>query len=107
MINVKYFTIMAEKDQSEGRGGLGDTGINFSNYADALSFTKTNEMKEYKEYTVMDYYVRDEGHRELIKERNVVIFDSLLECAEHNKNKLRENALAKLTKEEKHVLGLL
>lgn len=103
MINVKYFTIMAEKDQSEGRGGLEETGINFSNYADALSFTKTKEMKE---YTVMGY-VRDEGHRELIKERNVVIFDSLLEYAEHNKNKLRENALAKLTKEEKHVLGLL
>ncbi len=56
---IKYFVIMAEKDQCEGRGGLEETGIHFSNNTDALSFTKTKEMQK---YTVMGH-VRPEGHK--------------------------------------------
>lgn len=94
MITIKYF-VMAEKDQCEGRGGLEETGIYFLNYQDAL------------EFTVMRGHVSSEGHSELIKEKTINVFDSLLEYREQSKTKLKEQALAKLTLKEKQALGLI
>ncbi len=103
MITIEYFVIMAEKDQCEGRGGLEETSIYFLNYQDALEFTKRKEMQE---FTVMGH-VRAEGHKELIKEKTTIIFDNLNEYTEQYKNKLKQQALAKLTLEEKRILGLV
>lgn len=94
MITIKYYVIMAEKDQCEGRGGLEETGIYFLNYQDALEFTVIG-------------HVSSEGHSELIKEKTINVFDSLLEYSEQSKTKLKEQALAKLTLKEKQALGLI
>lgn len=100
-----YYMIMMENDQCEGRGGLSETGICFTNYDVALRFTKSE--KYMADFTVMGYVNVDQGHPSLIKEkRNPTPYRSLEEFELGRANKIRENALKKLTPEEIKALGL-
>lgn len=103
MKTFSYYAIMEEIDKAEGRDELKETGIYFDNYTDALTFTKSREMKE---FTVMAH-VRPEGHTELIKKRVINVFENISECVNQMKEDKRIQALNKLTKEEKEILGLI
>lgn len=103
-MNNKYYMIMMELDQTEGRGGLGETGICFTTYDVALAFTKTKHMES---FTVMGYVNKGAGHSYLIKEKTVPTpYRTLEEFETGRKNTVRENALKKLTPEEIKALGL-
>lgn len=105
-IPLKYYMIMREDDQTEGRGSRSETGIAFENHSAALQFTKSKHMAN---FTVMGYVNESKGHDELIRlKQEPRIYESFVEYEKENSILVKkQKALDKLTKEEKEILRLI
>ncbi len=105
MKQERVFAIMANADQVEGRGASYFTGIAFTWRVDALAFVNS-EMYANK-WGVMG----TKGDKLDVREMTIAIFDSYIECKDNFESVLnaeaRERALAKLTPEDRKVLGLI
>lgn len=101
------YSVQTNTDQSEGRGSQVDTGIYFTEKADAVKFTNSNH---YKRYAVMGYINLKSTNDYNVKEKVVNIFESITDYEENNEEikKIRqlEDIRKKLTDEEIKLLGI-
>ena len=100
MKEIECYELLANTDRTEGRGGTEVVG-RFVHYSDALSVN--NDPRFYKEYGVMG---SKSDPKYNIRKANIVIFDSNEDFFNMKKEYLKERALAKLTAEERNLLGL-
>jgi len=102
MINQDLFAITYNADLTEGRG-----------HTIILGYTKTFELAKtiasdprFSRYCCMGHQNPDDW-KHSVSQKPVLIFESVDEPFELEEQKLREKALAKLSQEERRVLGLI
>lgn len=102
MITQDLFAITYNADLTEGRG-----------HSIILGYTKTLELakaivadRRFSRYCCMGYQSPDDW-KHSVSQKPVLIFESVDEPFELEEQKLREKALAKLSPEERRVLGLI
>lgn len=96
---IECHEVWGHTETTEGRGPM-TVAARFSTREQAEAFVKS---KEYAKWCVMGYQREDDIRN--IREASIVILDSASELDQLNKEKLKERALAKLTKEERAALG--
>jgi len=104
MKTIKFYQVMKNLDRTEGRGPMIPADIGFTNQTSALAFVTSD-------YYAKEYGVQGTPGSEYdVKERTYFIYDSFDEWDQHSPDRVderkRENALAKLTVEERSLLGL-
>ena len=103
MRTTEYFAITANSDTTEGRGHKFDTGVVFTNEADAIAFATSSR---YKRWGVQGTV----GSKYDVRKCTTHIFDRLEDFDANwdtvQKVEQREKALAKLTAEDRKALGL-
>ena len=106
MKSIEIFSITGNTDKTEGRGREIDTGISFTTEAAAIEFAKS---KHYGQFAVMGY-VNQEYAKYNVSHKVFDVFDSMKDYETNHPKAIKENkrlaALAKLTDEEKELLGL-
>jgi len=102
MIAQEMFAITYNADQTEGRG-----------HEITLGYTQTQELAEaivadprFKRYCVMGFHNPADCIKYNVRPKSVLIFEAIDDPYNLEKQKLRERALAKLSKEERQALGL-
>lgn len=104
MKRTTFFAVMANVDQTEGRGPMRFTGIGFEHKADALSFVRSQDYA--KRWGVMG----TPGSDYCVEEMSVSIYANFEEgkllLGEQFKEERRLAALRKLNDEDRKVLGL-
>ena len=104
MKHMTFFAIMANYDTTEGRGSMFFTGVGFASKAEAIRFVKSDLFA--KKWGVMGTH----GSEYDVEEMSVAIYDTYGECEANLKTKFKADrriaALAKLTDEDREVLGL-
>lgn len=99
MKSITYYQVYKNSDSIEGRGPSVGV-VNFSKKIDAIHLTHNPEFIERH-----GLYGHSAGLG--VSEKSIIIFDSYEEYSDvHGKEHLRKIALAKLTKEDKKLLGL-
>jgi ribosomal protein L20A (L18A) len=100
MQQIKCFEVKGNTDTTEGRGPM-KVVARFSTYEAAVEYVKS---PAYAEWCVMGY--RSASDTNKISEVTLLILDSIDELEEGKKSAIRDRAIAKLTVEERKVLGL-
>lgn len=100
MQTIKCFEVMGHTDTTEGRGPM-RVVARFSNRSAAELYVGS---KAYATHCVMGYQSKSDLKN--IKETTITIMDSVDDLEKSNLETLKQNALAKLTKEERAALGL-
>lgn len=99
MQKITYYEVYKNSDSIEGRGSS-VTVVRFKEKFDATHLTHNPEF-------VKRHGVMGTSSGIGVSEKTIHIYDSYVEYdAEHGKEQLRRIALAKLTEEDKRVLGL-
>lgn len=111
MVEISYYEILREKDQTEGRNGVAETGLCFNNKQEAILFASSDIWS--KRYGVMGV---SKGGLSYVKPVKKIVYDSVNEYAEKQGltkeleqsliEQKRQQALSKLTDDEKRLLGL-
>lgn len=103
-VHTKFFGIYYNGDRTEGKGPLLFTGIGFVIYEDALMFVQSPIYAN--EWGVMGTL----GSKYDVKETSITVYSSFQEgvdnIGKHLDSQKKIRALAKLTKEERDLLGL-
>jgi hypothetical protein len=100
--DIEYTTIMADTDKTEGRGHLVPVA-HFKNPGDAR--TVCEDARFYKQHGVMGTPMNPGTY---VRKTTIRVYDSVEEFWEcHDEDTARAKALAKLTDEDKKVLGLI
>jgi len=106
---IEVFSVTENADSTEGKGPTVDTGICFTSETDAVDFASS---AHYKKFAVMGFVKigdRNAGKHN-VRRRVFELYDSMEDyeinspIAENEKKRFA--ALAKLTDEEKELLGL-
>jgi len=104
MERLRFFEVMKNSDRTEGRGPLLGTGIAFINKDDAVTFAES------KEYADRWGVMGTPGGEHDVWEREVVVFNDYAEFnreyPQHERERLKRQALKKLTQEERVALGV-
>lgn len=102
MIAQEMFAITYNADLTEGRG-----------HELILGYTKTLELAEaivsdprFGHYCVMGFHDPKDCIKYNVRPKSVLIFEAVDDPYNLEKQKLRDSALAKLSKEERQALGL-
>lgn len=107
MKTISYFAVMENTDKTEGRGLCIPTGIGFEREEDALDFVAS---PSYAKYATMGVPPSRQWAGAYVNRIAITVFDDLDECEiqfpELEKIRKRKKALAKLTDEERALLGL-
>jgi hypothetical protein len=101
MQEIKCFEVMGNTDTIVGRGPK-KVVARFKTREAAVAYVKS---EFYAQWCVQEIKMWERDCRNII-ETTIKILDSMDELNEVRKTLLKESALAKLTKEEKEVLGL-
>lgn len=99
MIKAIIFAVKANRDQTEGKGPM-YTVARFSNKEEAIQLQISKDFA--RDYGVQGtpYAASD------VEEEEIKVYDSFAEYSLEKREDIRKRALAKLTQEEKRVLGL-
>lgn len=97
---IKCFEVMGNTDTTEGRGPM-KVVARFSDKGEATKFVKS---KVYSKWCVMGY--QSESDVNNIREATLTIMDTVEEFSQAETEELKAKALAKLTAEERRILGL-
>lgn len=100
MKKIKCFEVLGHTDTTEGRAPM-KVVARFSNFHEAERYVTS---KSYSQWCVMGYLSSNDIKN--IRESEIVILDSLDELELFDRENLRKQALAKLTKQERESLGL-
>ena len=101
MQTIKCFEVMGNTDTTEGRGPM-KVVARFSNYGEAAKYVKS---KAYARWCVMGYQI-EKSDLNNIRETVLTILDSVEELVAMDRENLKAQALAKLSKAEREALGL-
>ena len=101
MQQIKCFEVSGHTDTTEGRGPM-KVVARFSNYDSAVKYVKSPAY--YKKWCVMGYSSNYDIN--YIQEATLTILDTVHEVEEMENAAIRDRAIAKLSKEEREVLGL-
>ena len=101
MQTIKCFEVMGNTDTTEGRGPM-KVVARFSDYDEAVKYVKS---KAYAQWCVMGYQ-NEKTDLNNIREVTICILDTVEELADMNREELKAQALAKLSKAEREALGL-
>lgn len=101
MQTIKCFEVMGNTDTTEGRGPM-KVVARFSNSEAATKYVKS---KAYARWCVMGYQ-NEEMDLNNIRETVLTILDSVEELVAMDRENLKAQALAKLSKAEREALGL-
>lgn len=101
MKSIKCFEVLGHTDTTEGRGPM-KVVARFSNKEAALLYVKS---KRYAEWCVMGCLSSYDVNN--IKETTIIIMESVEEIDEAINMDRKARALAKLSDEEKKLLGLM
>lgn len=102
MTRIKLYVLMADHDTTEGRGPMYELGY-FRTYEDAL---KVRNDPRYARWCVMGVHRPVKEGTYEIREKVYLINESADEFWGNDEASRREKALAKLTVEERKLLGL-
>lgn len=101
MQTIKCFEVMGHTDTTEGRGPL-KVVARFSDYNEAAKYVKS---KAYAKWCVMGCQ-NEKTDLNNIRETALTILDSVEELVAMDRENLKAQALAKLSKAEREALGL-
>lgn len=103
MITQELFAITYNSDSTEGRG-----------HTVTLGYAKSKKLAEeivsdprFGRFCVMGVHHAPDCRKYNVDEKTILIFESVDEPFDLEKQKLREQALKKLSQEEREVLGLV
>ena len=101
MQTIKCFEVMGNTDTTEGRGPM-KVVARFSNYDEAAKYVKS---EAYARWCVMGYQ-SEKTDLKNIRETVLTILDTCDELELQQREELKAQGLAKLTKAEREALGL-
>ena len=102
MRTIKFFTVLRNTDQTEGRGSMVDV---YYTENEELARKIVNHPIFYGKYGVQGSPPYENGKYDVIL-RHFSLLDSMEEFFKFEKNEKILKALSKLTDEEKEILGL-
>jgi hypothetical protein len=101
METLNLFAVTSNSDTTEGRGYTITHGY-FHHNSIARAVVRD---KRYRRYCTMGVQSPDDA-KYMVQEQSIIIFDSVEEFFQNTEEERRKRALAKLTPDEKKLLGL-
>lgn len=101
MQEIRCYEVMGNTDTTEGRGPM-KVVARFKTREAAAAYVRSDAYREWCVQGIKNWVYDSQN----IKETTMVILDSMDELDEVRKLRLKQSAIAKLTKEEREVLGL-
>jgi hypothetical protein len=102
MQRLEAFDVLGHTDTNDGSGPM-TVVARFRNRDTALEYIRTREYID--KWSVQGQPVCSIYEDSLVVQYDLIIYDSVEELVQHNKEELRQRALLKLTTQERNALG--
>ena len=102
MQRLDVFDVLGHTDTNDGSGPM-TVVARFRNRDTALEYVRTREYID--KWAVQGHPVRSSYEGALVVQTDLIIYDSVEELVQHNKEELRQHVLKKLTAQEREALG--